>query len=120
MPVVAIHTNVHVAPPLKAQLLERVLDVFSTEAKTHRTHVHVHIADGQFLAFGGDHVTPAAYVIVRSASQQIPSEARQSIIKQLIPAMTASIAELKDDRVTTLFEELPVERIAVGTDVMLL
>lgn len=54
-------------------------------------------------------------VTVKSSALQLLPEHRKSLITALVPALQACFPGLLTDRVTTMFEELPVENIAIGT-----
>ena len=80
-------------------------------------HVHLYVQDGAFYAFGGDVDTAAAYVTVKSSALQILPEGRKEIVRELMPILSTAFPGLSAERVNSFFEELPVENIAVGTNI---
>ncbi|KAG2452101.1 hypothetical protein HYH02_003135 [Chlamydomonas schloesseri] len=115
MPVIEIIVNKAVAD--KKTLAQGITDLFSSEVRVPPGHVHTLIQDNQYFAFGNDVDKAAVYVKVRSSAQQITAEARRTLVAELIPVLSASLPDLDAYRVNTMFEELPVENIAVGAHI---
>jgi hypothetical protein len=68
MPLLQVVTNVVLLPDQKVALAQALQEPISTQLRIPVSHVHVHITDGAFLSYGGDHVTPAA---VKSIQERI-------------------------------------------------
>ncbi|KAG2423185.1 hypothetical protein HXX76_010953 [Chlamydomonas incerta] len=115
MPVIEIIINKPVAD--KKALSKGITDLFAQEVRVPTGHVHTLIMDNQYFAFGNDVDKAAVYVRVRSSAQQITAEARRTLVAEIIPVLTGSVADLDPYRVNTMFEELPVENIAVGAHI---
>lgn len=116
MPIITIVTNASASLELKRQLIQALTVAFSEAIKCAGEHVHVHILDSQCFAFGGDYDTPAASITVKATALQIWPEVRKTLVERMIPVLQESLA-IAPDRTTTMFEELPVENIAVGTNI---
>ncbi|PNW84112.1 hypothetical protein CHLRE_04g221400v5 [Chlamydomonas reinhardtii] len=115
MPVIEIIVN----KPLddKKALSKSITDLFAHEVRVPPGHVHTLILDNQYFAFGNDVDKTAVYVKVRSSAQQITAEARRTLVAELIPLLITAFPDLDAYRVNTMFEELPVENIAVGAHI---
>ncbi|KXZ50546.1 hypothetical protein GPECTOR_16g721 [Gonium pectorale] len=117
MPVITITVNKPAALDVKKSLSKGLTELVATECRVPTTHVHVLITDNAFFSFGDDHEKAAAYVTVRSSAQQIQPEARRNLVADLVAAMKTAFPDLDAYRINTMFEELPVENIAVGAHI---
>lgn len=117
MPVITIVCNKVASSDAKRDLLTSVSELVAATCHIPTGHVHLYIQDGAFFAFGGDVDTAAAYVTVKSSALQILPEGRRGIVRDLMPILSKAFPDLLAERVNTLFEELPVENIAVGTSI---
>mmetsp|Transcript_28628 Transcript_28628/g.63006 ORF Transcript_28628/g.63006 Transcript_28628/m.63006 type:complete len:138 (-) Transcript_28628:519-932(-) len=116
MPVITIVTNVVVPLDVKKAVVQQLTAIFAEEIKTPPGHVHVHISDGQSFAFGGDMDTPAVFITVKASALQIWPDVRKVLIGRMVPVLQTAV-NVVPERTTTMFEELPVENIAVGTNI---
>lgn len=58
-------------------------------------------------------------VTVKAAYNSIDRDARKVIVGRIVPLLITAFAGLNGDRVYTIFEELPVENLAVGSSIMM-
>ncbi len=61
---------------------------------------------------------PSLQVTVTAAAKQIAEETRHKIVMGLLAALATHVPDLRTDRVFTTFQDLPVEKMAVGDAVM--
>mmetsp|Transcript_2089 Transcript_2089/g.3331 ORF Transcript_2089/g.3331 Transcript_2089/m.3331 type:complete len:141 (-) Transcript_2089:1313-1735(-) len=118
MPVLFVTTNSTASLEAKTQLCSALTHGVGEILRVPNGHVHIVINDGQFLAFGGDHLTPAGLVTVQAATLQIREENRKVLCDMIMPLL-ANTYSISSHRTTTFFQEFPVENIAVGNQVML-
>nr|ARO50079.1 hypothetical protein [Yamagishiella unicocca] len=116
MPVVHIVINKEASLDTKKALAKGLTELFAGECRVPLTHVHVLIMDNQFFSFGDDSDKSAAYVTVKSSAQQIVPEARRNLVADIVPIMKTAFPDLDAYRINTMFEELPVENIAVACE----
>ena len=57
-------------------------------------------------------------VTIKSSQQQFSPENRRAVVVRLMDLLSASFPGLRPERVTTLFEEVPVEQIAIGSSII--
>ncbi|KAF5826560.1 Tautomerase/MIF superfamily [Dunaliella salina] len=118
MPLITITTNVECSPEGKAKLAQLInQEVTNTHSGTPASHVHVHIMASEFLSFGGDANSPCATVTVKCAAQLLDGAARKSLVERIVPLLQSNLG-CSPERTTTFFHEVPVEAIAVGTNIM--
>ncbi|KAG1680321.1 hypothetical protein FOA52_015411 [Chlamydomonas sp. UWO 241] len=115
MPVIIVTTNSVCAD--KKSFVQAVGAAAATCLRVIPGHVHVHLVEGQCFGFGGDIDTAGAYVLVKSASLNINPDARKALVVDLAPMLQSALGA-SPERTTTIFEEVPVEQIAVGTAIM--
>eukprot|EP00798_Chlamydomonas_sp_ICE-L_P031470 gene31470-6658_t len=118
MPFIQIVMNTKLELDAKQTLVASLTSAFSEEIKIPKGHIHTMIRDGEFFAFGGDVSTPSAWATVKSSNHQIAPEVRKLLVTRLVPLLTEACPGLIADRTVTLFEEMPVENIAIGTHIM--
>lgn len=54
---------------------------------------------------------------IKSSALQILPETRKALVGRLVPALLAAWPGLIAERVSSMFEEMPVENIAIGTHI---
>ncbi|KAG2483118.1 hypothetical protein HYH03_018008 [Edaphochlamys debaryana] len=117
MPVITVITNAKASVEQKIKIAKALNELVATEVRVPAGHVHVLIQDEQFFSFGDDLEKPAVYLTVKSSALQILPEARRNLVADFVPALQAALPDLSAWRVNTMFEELPVECIAVGSNI---
>ncbi|GAX73062.1 hypothetical protein CEUSTIGMA_g515.t1 [Chlamydomonas eustigma] len=116
MPIITINTSTVSALEAKLQLMTELNASFAEELKIPSGHVHIHVLDGQCFAFGGDSSRPGAYITIKASALQIWPEVRRDLALKLTTLIQKHL-DVPAERTTTMFEELPVENIAVGSNI---
>lgn len=72
---------------------------------------------GRRAAFRCQHARRASFPQVRvvTGERLLDYTARTTVLQRLLPLLTAQIPELAAERVAAYFEELPADRIALGS-----